>query len=97
MTKVVLTTHNSAKVMWNTKENKLYSIPSFSSCIKSFAEYKSNGLTRGNQMKFNGCHSYAFKADLKLIATDIFAGNFGCRAITTVKCSKRKEESSLHF
>lgn len=90
MTKVVLTTHNSAKVMWNTKDNKLNSIPCFSSCIKSFAEYKSNDLTHGSQMKFNGCHCYVFKADLKLITVDIFTGNFGCRDITTVKCSKRR-------
>lgn len=79
MTKVVLTTHNSARVMWNTKENKTNSIPSFSSHIESFAEYKPNGLTRGSQMKFKGCHCYVFKADLKLVAMDIFAGNFGCR------------------
>lgn len=74
----------------------LNSISSFSFCIQFLAGYKPNGLTRGSQMKFSGGPA-VFKVDLKLIAMSNFAGNFGCTDITTVKCSMKREESSLHL
>lgn len=50
------------------------------------------------EAKLNSMEAPAvFKADLQLIAVDTFAGNFGCRDITSVKCSMEREGSSLHF